>query len=219
MKKSARGLFRATGSKAKPVAQRNLLTGEIEKVDNLERRKDDFYPTPVEPTRSFIAAEYERLRELSLIWECCAGDGAMAREFAAMGFDVFMSDLVDRGCGAEISDFYDREIPDGNCGIVSNPPFDECHGDARFVRRALDDLKVKYLAFLLPLNWLGSKSKSKLWEDHPPSRVYLMRWRIDFTGQGAPPMLNAWYVWDEKHEGETILRMLDKTDCRQGVLL
>jgi len=45
-----------------------------------------------------------------------------------------------------------------------------------------------------------------------------MRWKIDFTGQGSPPMLNAWFVWDKEHRGETILRMLDRKDARQGEL-
>ena len=220
MTKSARGLFRATGGKAKPVHQRDLLTGEIEKIECLEREKNEFYPTPPEPTRSFINAEIDRLRQFDVIWECAAGDGAMAREFEGVGLKVFKSDLIDRGCGAAIEDFYECDTPRGEFAIVSNPPFDLCHGDAPFVRRALDDLNTKYLAFLLPFNWLGSKSKSKLWADHPPSRVYLMRWRIDFTGQGAPPMLNAWFVWDVKHKGETVLRMLDKnSNSAQGELI
>ncbi len=50
------------------------------------------------------------------------------------------------------------------------------------------------------------------------ARTYLMRWKIDFTGQGAPPMLNGWFVWDKKHKGETVLRMLDRKDARQAEL-
>lgn len=39
---SSRGLFRATGKKSKPVHVRDL-TGDIVKIDALEREKDDFY--------------------------------------------------------------------------------------------------------------------------------------------------------------------------------
>jgi hypothetical protein len=46
-----------------------------------------------------------------------------------------------------------------------------------------------------------------------------MRWRIDFTGKGAPPMLNAWFIWDKKSQGGTQLLMLDRKDARQGSLL
>jgi len=74
------------------------------------------------------------------------------------------------------------------------------------------------MALLLPINWLGALGRAALWAQFPPARVYLMRWRIDFTGQGAPPMLNAWFVWDKQHVGETVLRMLDRLDARQSEL-
>jgi hypothetical protein len=45
-----------------------------------------------------------------------------------------------------------------------------------------------------------------------------MRWRIDFTNQGASPIQHAWFVWDKKYQGETLLRMLDKADARQSII-
>lgn len=170
---SARGLFRATGKQSKPVP-RQMLDGSYERVDALEREKDDFYPTPPEPTRAFLHAEIDRLRDFGTIWEPAAGDGAMVREMELLGLTVRASDLVDRGCEADIRSFYDFPVPAG--GLA---PF---------------------------------------WAEHPCARVYLMRWKIDFTGQGAPPMLNAWFVWDKAHKGETVLRMLDRKDARQGEL-
>jgi hypothetical protein len=70
------------------------------------------------------------------------------------------------------------------------------------------------------MNWgfPGAGGLAPFWAKYPPARVYLMRWKIDFTGQGAPPMLNGWFIWDKKHEGETVLRMLDRKDARQGEL-
>jgi hypothetical protein len=74
------------------------------------------------------------------------------------------------------------------------------------------------MALLLPVNWTGASGRAALWAKHPPARMYVMRWRIDFTGQGASPMLNAWFVWDRQHLGETALRMLDRADARQSEL-
>ncbi len=211
---SARGLFRATGKKGKPVVQLSL-DGTYERVEALEREKDDFYPTPPEPTRALLHSEIERLRQFNMIWEPAAGDGAMVREMEAMGLSVGASDLVDRGCGAFICDFYSyREAPAK--AIVTNPPFAECNKDPGWIRHALDTMKVEYMALLLPLNWTGASGRAALWSMFPPARVYIMRWRIDFTGQGAPPMLNGWFVWDSQHKGETILRMLDRNDARQS---
>jgi hypothetical protein len=216
MTASARGLFRATGEASKPVPM-IMLDGSIERVDSLEREKDDFYPTPPEPTRAFLHAELSRLQDFAAIWEPAAGDGAMVREMHAMGLETIATDLVDRGCGAGIASFYDFYTPLMDA-IVTNPPFQECNRDPGWIRHALEIQNVEYMALLLPVNWVGASGRSALWAKYPPSRVYVMRWRIDFTGQGAPPMLNAWFVWDKKHEGETVLRMLDRKDARQSEL-
>lgn len=216
---SARGLFRATGNKSKPVAKL-MLDGTIEKVEHLEREPDEFYPTPPEPTRAFLHAEIDRLRDFGTVWEPACGDGAMVREMESVGLRVVASDLIDRGCGAEIRDFYDWSFPAAGA-IVTNPPFAECgwgNGKARWLKHALDALGVEYMALLLNWSFPGAGGLAPFWARNPPARVYLMRWKIDFTGQGAPPMLNGWFVWDRQHVGETVLRMLDRKDARQGEL-
>lgn len=214
---SARGLFRATGKKPKPVY--DLIDGEIVKLaEGLAREQDDFYPTPPEPTRAFLHAELDRLREFGGVWEPAVGDGAMAREMSALGLIVYGSDLIDRGCGAEIRSFYDYDVPMERA-IVTNPPFAECgwgNGKARWLYHALQTLGVEYMALLMNWSFPGAGGLAPFWAKYPPARVYLMRWKIDFTGQGAPPMLNGWFVWDKKWQGETVLRMLDRKDVRQA---
>lgn len=218
---SARGLFRATGKKSKPVAVRDLA-GDIVEAEHLKRETDDFYPTPPEPTRALLHSEIGRLRDYHFIWEPAAGDGAMAREIEAVGLDVIKSDIVDRGCDAEIRDFYDyTHTPQGVRAIVTNPPYQEVgwgNGKARWLYHALDTLEIEYMALLLNWSFPGAGGLASFWAQHPPARVYLMRWKIDFTGQGAPPMLNGWFVWDHIHCGETVLRMLDRKDARQAEL-
>lgn len=217
---SARGLFRATGNKPRPVVK-ELLDGTLAKVDGgLEREKDDFYPTPPEPIRALLHAELPRLRDFGTIWDGSAGDGALVREMEAVGLKVIASDLVDRGAGFLIRDYYDfQEAPAR--ATVQNPPFSECgwgNGKARWLRHSLDVLGLEYMALLMNWGWPGAGGLAPFWAEHPPARVYLMRWKIDFTGQGAPPMLNAWFVWDRQHVGETVLRMLDRKDARQTEL-
>lgn len=220
MSASAQGHFRATGNRSKPVAVQDLA-GEIIKADALERETDDFYPTPPEPTRAFLNAEMDRLGDFGEIWEPAAGNGAMVREMEIFGWNVYASDIIDRRCGAAIIDFYDMELAPANA-IVTNPPYQECNwrdGKARWLKHALETLDIEYMALLLSWSWSGAGGHAGHWAKHPPARVYLMRWKIDFTGQGAPPMLNAWFVWDKQHEGETVLRMLDRnSDARQGAM-
>jgi hypothetical protein len=208
------------GKTPKPTVQMQL-DGSLARVDSgLERERDDFYPTPPEPTRAFLAAEIDRLRQFGRVWEPAAGDGAMVREIIAAGLKVYASDLVDRGAGAEIRSFYDYEaapVP----AMVTNPPYQECgwgNGKARWLVHALDSLDVEYMALLLNWNWPCAGGLAPLWNRHRPARVYPMRWKIDFTNQGAPPNQHAWFVWDKLHVGETVLRMLDRKDARQHEL-
>lgn len=79
---SACGLFRATGKTPKPVAQL-LEDGSYVKTSHLVREKDDFYPTPPEPTRAFLHAEIDGVRNFPTIWEPAAGDGEMAGDGSA----------------------------------------------------------------------------------------------------------------------------------------
>ena len=214
---SARGLFRATGNKSKPT--RIMLDGEIVETESLPREENEFYPTPPEPIRAFLHAEYNRLNDFVTIWEPAAGDGAIMREMETIGFDVFPSDIIDRGCSAVIQDFYEFSHDRPCRAIVTNPPFNECNwrdGKARWLYHALDVLQVEYMALLLNWNWPGAGGLAPFWQKYPPARVYLMRWKIDFTGQGQPPMLNAWFVWDKMAgSDETRLLMLDRKDARQ----
>lgn len=208
---SARGLFRATGKVAKPVMV-DLIDGAAVYKAETAREKDDFYPTPPEPTRALLRAEGKRLAQFETIWEPACGDGAMTREMEAYGHTVVASDIIDRGANAEIRSFYDFSSAPSNA-ILTNPPFNECNSGA-WIKHALGTLAVDYMALLLPLNWPGAESRAGLWAKYPPARVYLMRWRIDFTGAGAPPMLNAWYVWDGRTRPEdTRLLMLSRSDA------
>lgn len=218
---SARGLFRATGKKSKPVVIR-LLDGTYATSDEgLEREANEFYPTPPEPIQALLHAELARLRNFDAVWDASAGDGALVREMEAVGLKVIASDLIDRGCpGAQIRDFYDFDVAPSKA-TVQNPPFAECTwggGKARWLKHALDTLDMEYMALLMGWGWPAAAQLGPFYAAHPPARVYLMRWKIDFTGQGAPPMLNAWFVWDKQHQGETVLRMLDRNDARQTEL-
>ncbi len=202
---SARGLFRAIGKVSS---------------DLVPRETHDFYPTPPDVTRALLAVEGERLRELGSVWEPAAGDGAMVREIAAFGLPVVASDLIDRGCPqAEIRSFYDFSTTMAPA-IVTNPPYCEINardGNGRWLIHSLS-LGAQYVAFFLNWDWPAALGLKPILSRNPISRVYVCRWKVDFTGKGSPPQRNAWFIWDRAWRGETALRFLDRKDGRQWEL-
>lgn len=217
---SARGLFRATGNNAKPKVVQ-LLDGSLQRVSTVARAEDDFTPTPPEPTLALMHYERDALARYPLIWEAACGDGRMMRDLREGGHDVVGSDLRDRGCGAVVKDFFAFTDSLSPC-IVTNPPYDKVNerdGKGAWVWHALDVLKIEYMALLLNWSWPGAGGHASLWATHQPSRAYLMRWKIDFTGEGSPPMLNGWFIWDRCTTNKTCeLLMMDRVDARQEEL-
>lgn len=219
MATSAHGLFRASGKSSRPVAIIDGSTGEIVRAEQLPREEGDFYPTPPEPTLALAHYERDALSRHSLIWEPACGDGGMAQDLRNTGISVVESDLIDRGAGAIIRDFFDFGFDDRlSNAVVTNPPYhaiNQRDGKGRWLRHAMETLRLDYMALLLNWTWPGAGGLAALWATYPPARAYLMRWKIDFTGQGSPPMLNGWFVWDHDHSGPTELRMMDRVNPQQ----
>lgn len=197
---SAKGLYRATGNRRRERAVGLVLGAEpavITDAGERAREAHDFYPTPPEPTWALGAAEAVHLRRYPLIWESAVGDGAMARELVAMGHQVIGSDLIDRGCGATIVDYLTLKAPLAPAA-VTNPPFALASSRANYqwITHGWQTLRLDYMALLLPWQWAGAEALETIWARMPPSRLYLMRWKIDFTGEKSPPSYFCWAVWD-----------------------
>lgn len=81
------------------------------------------------------------------------------------------------------------------------------------------------LALLLSWDWPAARANGLggLLDAQPFSYCYLMRWKLDFTGEGSPPQRNAWFVWDRAWQGgEPAFRFMNREDgqpLHQGVLL
>jgi hypothetical protein len=78
--------------------------------------------------------------------------------------------------------------------IVGNPPYAvaEAH-----IRHALA-LSARYgsaVAFLLRVNFLGSKERFAFWRDHPPTLVSVLSERPSFFGTGTDASEYAFFVW------------------------
>jgi hypothetical protein len=91
----------------------------------LKDRANDLYESPREATESLLRCEQWLP---SIIWEPCAGRGAIARVLRQAGHTVIAHDLVphdgaDAGIETPIDFLMERRAPSGASRIVSNFPF------------------------------------------------------------------------------------------------
>ena len=162
----------------------------------------DFFPTPRWATFALIDNE----RFSGDVWECACGDGAMSSVFEEAGSKVFSSDLFDRGYGESGIDFVSSPRSANN--IVTNPPYNCAEG---FVASGVKHAKKKF-ALLLRLAFLeGAHRANTIFNNCPPSRVWVFSERITFYPKGVDPKGSgttayAWFVWDKDAPGSTELK-------------
>ncbi|WP_313007097.1 hypothetical protein [Brevundimonas vesicularis] len=152
----------------------------------------DYYPTPAWATRALI--ENERFD--GSIWEPACGDGSMSEVISAAGYEVYSSDLYDRGYGEVGIDYLSSDRRADN--IITNPPYNSAEG---FVRKSLLSAERKF-ALLLRLAFLeGANRQKTIFNIAPPATVWVFSERITFYQSGAQikgsgTTAYAWFVWD-----------------------
>lgn len=172
---------------------------------------DEFFPTAEGTTRALVPV----LRKIGWpndVWECACGEGHMSKQLLEAGFDVFSTNLNDRGYGTCGVNFLETSASPMK-SMVTNPPFSLSD---EFLVHALTVLGIEHVAMLLPNGIWHAQDRVKLFELHKPSLILPLTWRLDVTGAGAPTMNCCWYVWttllppiegyyplvsDEKHPG------------------
>jgi len=167
------------------------------------RHPDDFYATPswcVQALKRVLAPQFKEIR--SVLDPCC-GTGTILDNFPApyitYGIEINtarVAEAIARGYSDSRRighyDALDTQIvwPRASA-IITNPPF---FSALQFVEKAL--LTNTYLiAFLLRLNWLGSK-KRRDFHLRNPAALYVMTQRPSFTPDGKTDSIEyAWFVW------------------------
>ena len=169
-----------------------------------EREKNDYYATPPEATEWLCKLETFNQN----IWEPACGEGHISEVLKQHGYNVYSTDLIDRGYGQGNVDFLKQnEITD--CDIITNPPYKIA---LPFITTALELVKDgSKVAMLLRLQFLEGKSRRKLFDEQPPKTVWVSSSRIscvrnaEFEKGYSSAVAYAWFIWEKGYHGKTTI--------------
>ena len=163
----------------------------------MERVENDFYKT-----ESGVMSKLLEVEKFSgKVWECACGDGTLVRELEEWGYDVYASDLIDRGFGVGGVDFL--ECCDGFDGdIITNPPFKYAN---EFILKGLElcDRKLAILGRVALLE--GQWRYENIWKMGMLKKVLVGVKRLRFLDGKPSPHAHAWFVWDKEWDGEPVV--------------
>lgn len=156
-----------------------------------ERQSEDFYATSPDAIDKLLKVAHPHKQ----IWECAAGAGHLSERLTYFGYNVYSTDIVDRGYAlGAIKDFLtatNADVPfDGEFDILTNPPYKYAKD---FVLKALELLPTDSHCFMfLKLTFLEGKARYKeIFAKTPPKAMYVFSERVlcaknaDFSGMRA----------------------------------
>lgn len=177
-----------------------------------EREANDYYAT--EPRATKLLLEVEQFE--GEIWECACGGGHISEILKENGYQVYSSDIVDRGYPeTHIVDFLNVNQTT-NKNIVTNPPYKYAK---EFVEKALEVISIgNKVAMFLKLTFLESKKRRELFDKYPPKVIYVSSSRLQCAMNGnfetykkgtGTAIAYAWYVWEKGYQGNTIVKWIN----------
>jgi len=170
-----------------------------------EREVNDYYAT--EPKAVRLLLEMETFNKK--IWEPACGEGHLSEEMKKLGYELWNTDLIDRGYG-EVLDFLKSEVKwDGD--IITNPPYKYAQ---EFVQKSLDSMEVGgKVALFMGIQFVEGKRRRDFLKINPIKTVYVSSSRLncakngDFEKYGGnSARCYAWYIWEKGYEGSTELK-------------
>ena len=172
---------------------------------NKDAEPHDYYAT--DPKALDLLLEQESFSQH--IWEPACGDGHLSKVLEEKGYNVYSTDLIDRGYGVGGMDFLaENRVFQGD--IITNPPYKYAR---EFVEKALDLVPPgNKVAMFLKLTFLEGNARRELFRNKPPQAVYVSSARLecgkngDFTGRSS--VAYAWFVWRRGYPRPNALKMV-----------
>lgn len=185
-------------------SMRTLGSTSITKAD---REENDFYATEPKAVELLLAEE----TFANNILEPCCGKKHITNVLESAGYAVKSSDLIDRGVGADIQDFF--EITEWDGDIISNPPYKNA---LDFVKHSLEIVKEgSKVAMFLKILFLEGKTRKEFFLENPPKVIYVASGRLncakngDFDKYTTGAVCYAWFIWEKGFTGEPVVRWIN----------
>ena len=173
-----------------------------------DREENDYYATDPKAIDDLI----QREKFCHDIWECASGGGHLVKRLRELGYCVWSSDLVDRGCQDDIIDFLKEEPRHKYKGdIITNPPYKYA---TEFILKALDIVETGHkVAMFLKLTTLeGQDRYNKLFKKYPPKTIYVYTKRIECAKngefKGSSAVCYAWFVWEKGIDSSPVIKWI-----------
>lgn len=183
-----------------------------------QREENDFYAT--DPFAIKISQDF--FKKIGLdnnVWECACGIGNLSESLKELGYNVYSSDLIDRGFG-EVIDFLKTDKK-WNGDILTNPPFKLA---VQFVEKSMELLEEgKQAVFFLKIQFLETNKRAKLFKTCGLKRIGVFSERVccamngefdkyfkqDVNGRyKGGTQLYAWFVFEKGYKGDIIIETI-----------
>lgn len=173
-----------------------------------EREKNDFYAT--DPRAMEDLLRYETFN--NNVWEPACGEGNLSEVLKKHGYNVYSTDLIDRGYQDKQINFLENNLQfDGD--IITNPPFKYT---TEFILKALESVPTGgKVAMFLKINYLSGQRRYKdIYSKFPPYRVYIFSQKRSCSKNNKPEgfkggaMDYAWFIWEKGKFAPTELKWI-----------
>ena len=178
-----------------------------------EREKEDYYATDPHALEIFL----DKLKEDNIelhhnIWECACGEGHLSKVLEKRKFNVFSTDLIQRGYGEGNIDFLQVANKNTHFDILTNPPYKYAK---EFVEKSLEiQADGYYTIMFLKIQFLEGQARKEMFKKYPPKYVYVNSARQlcamngEFEKYKATALCYCWYIWEKGFAGEPTIRWI-----------
>ena len=177
-----------------------------------EREENDYYATDPIAIDVLIAGGAQINHK---IWEPACGEGHLSKRLEEHEYEVYSTDLIDRGYGIGGVDFFECQNKwDGD--ILTNPPYKYAQ---KFIEHALELVNDEAKVFMfLKLQFLEGKARRSLFDTGCLKTLWVSSKRIlcaknarfeEMKAAGGSAVAYAWFEFQKGHTGDPAIKWIN----------